>query len=72
MMIRGVPAQTRAHATVANNVTVWLAELIVCGRAVMHNARPSLFIFAVLSAVLRSCGQVLGTPPGEYVSSHYR
>ena len=26
----------------------------MCGRAVMHNARPSLFIFAVLSAVLRS------------------
>ena len=25
-----------------------------CGRAVMHYARPSLFIFAVLSAVLRS------------------
>jgi len=29
-------------------------------RAVMHDARPWLFIFAVLSAV---CGQVLGTPP---------
>ena len=51
--IRSCP-DTRAHATVANNVTVWWAELIVCGRAVMHNARPSLFIFAVLSAVLRS------------------
>jgi len=49
-----VPAQTRAHATVANNVTVWWAELIMCGRVVMHDARPSLFIFAVLSAVLRS------------------
>ena len=31
-----------------------LAELVVCGRAVMRDARPSLFIFAVLSAVLRS------------------
>ena len=27
------------------------AELVVCGRAVMRDARPSLFIFAVLSAV---------------------
>ena len=30
------------------------AELVVCGRAVMRDARPWLFIFAVLSAVLRS------------------
>jgi len=30
------------------------AELVVCGRAVMPDARPSLFIFAVLAAVLRS------------------
>ena len=30
------------------------AELVVCGRAVMRDARQSLFIFAVLSAVLRS------------------
>ena len=32
------------------------------GRAVMRDARPWLFIFAVLSAVLQSCGHVLGTP----------
>ena len=37
------------------------AELVVCGRAVMRDARPSLFIFAVLFAVLRS-GFILGTP----------
>jgi len=30
------------------------AELVVCGRAVMRDARMSLFIFAVLSAFLRS------------------
>ena len=30
------------------------AELVVCGRAVMRDARPWLIIFAVLSAVLRS------------------
>ena len=30
------------------------AELVVCGGAVMRDARPWLFIFAVLSAVLRS------------------
>ena len=29
-------------------------QLVVCGRADMHDARPSLFIFAVLSTVLRS------------------
>ena len=30
------------------------AELVVCGRAAMPDAPPSLFIFAVLAAVLRS------------------
>ena len=30
------------------------AELVVCGRAVMREACPSLLIFAVLSAFLRS------------------
>ena len=30
------------------------AELVVCGRAVMRDVRPWLFIFVVLSAVLRS------------------
>jgi len=39
---------------VAINVTVWWEELVVCGHPVIHDARPSLFIFAVLSAVLRS------------------
>jgi len=43
-----------AQTTVANNATVWSAELVVCGCAVMRDARPSLFICAVLYAVLRS------------------
>ena len=52
----------------------------MCGRAVMHDARPSLFIFAVLSAVLRS-GFRDGTPVhctievvehfNNYVTRHY-
>ena len=43
-----------AQTTVANNATVWSAELVVCGCAVMRDARPSLFICAVLYAVLQS------------------
>ena len=40
--------------TVANNATVWSAELVVYGRTVIRDARPSLFICVVLCAVLQS------------------
>ena len=44
---------TCAHATVANNVTVWWAEVIVwVARSCMTLVRR--YLFAVLSAVLRS------------------